>query len=172
MIIIKSNCIFILAISCILFINYSSAAIIIKRVDSSILTKEYQQSKQYFLDKYGKDDSSRALIEFFFKRRHSGKLQTFIWTGVGAASGIFFDTVVENGSGPFIGGYGFFIGLLIACLIWTAIGGVLAGIFVWIKYSRRRLLVLLNKYNNGKGMPKNIITKQKYIKELQLQQRK
>lgn len=158
-------------ISFILFFNFPVLAAKIIVNDSSIIPKENQQSKKYFLDKYGKDDSSRALIEFFFKRQHTGKLEAFIWAGIGSASSIFFDRVIVNGTGPPLGALGVLIGIFTACLIWTSIGGVLAGIFILLKYNRKRLLKLLVNYDEGKGIPKSFLYKRRFNKQLELEKR-
>jgi len=144
---------FLLLLLIIFFVQSGRASLLFH--DSIIYRKPYKLSEQQFLDKYGRDDSSRALIRYFFERRKaSGK--TFLISAISTAGfGLLFGLVVmdsRNNSGL----QGLATGLLLLG------GGVAAGLTalfsgaVWLKSSRRHLFKLICNYNAGKKIPKSI----------------
>jgi hypothetical protein len=167
-IIIKYKRTLISIIFCFFFFNLSFCATgCSKSTDSIIPPKDYQHNRNYFLNTYGKDDSSRALIKFFFKRRHYGKKETFVWAGIGIVSTILFITVIQNGDGGINSG-SFLLGLILGASIYGGIAGVIEGSFIWLKYSRKKLLKFLIDYNAGRGLPKNIVRKRRFKNQLAL----
>ncbi|HWI92205.1 MAG TPA: hypothetical protein VNT20_13070 [Flavisolibacter sp.] len=60
--------------------SYSSFASISSL--QSIRPKPWKITEQQFLDQYGKDDSSRALIRYYFERRKVYKSRTILFTGI------------------------------------------------------------------------------------------
>jgi hypothetical protein len=131
--------------------------------------KEHHHSKEYFLNKYGKDDSSIALIEFFFQTQRIARKQTFLWSAIGVA-----DVILLNVVDTIHHDYG--VG---AILIILGLGGLLFGtviavgmaMFRWITNSQKRLLNYLSRYNGGQGIPRHITRKKIYQVELNVQKR-
>src|ERR1022692_3184484 len=135
-------------------ISFASDLFISALNDTTITKNEYKISKKGFLEKYGRDDSSRALINFYFRKRGAGKIvfffnapiaSFFLYLGLGIALG--------NSQSNF--------GLVIAEIV---IYDILAGAFMflafgaitWIKYARKKLLWQLNAYFSGQSLPKKI----------------
>jgi hypothetical protein len=121
---------------------------------SGPLTKPSHLNRTEFMCKYGKDDTSRALIAFFFRKRSVGKkfiLYPLVLVFAGAIGLTIYLTyyVVPAGFGwPFI-----FLSVQLIAL--TFIFSII-GAMVLIKHSRKKLLSLLNKYNEGRSIPDQI----------------
>ncbi len=103
----------------------------------------YRMDRREFLFHYGRDDSSRALINFYFSHREhpKGVLQ------------------------PTQGDVGMLFGELIALAAITVICFPLIVVW-WVKFSRKRLLRQLKDYFSGKPIPRSIAKKRLYIEAL------
>jgi len=133
-------------------------------MDTSIDRSAYALSQDQFLEKYGRDDSSKALINYFFRKRTAGQGMAagggFI--SILAALGFAAAThVVNNSSGYDLNEqvqnavWAFFTGIVLA-------GGITLisiGIVSWGRHSRKRLLLLLDNYFAGSPIPKGIAKK-------------
>lgn len=121
----------------------------------SIYGKKHQLSREAFLNRFGTDDSSRALIHYFFDKRKVAQKKALARAGIAAGAGILFALLIMSN---------IFKGNLL--LIFAAIGlgsafwvfllfGIFSGIMLY-SYSRKRLLRLLQAYQQGKPLPKKI----------------
>ena len=115
-------------------------------------TKPYKLSRRQFLDTYGKDDTSRAIILYFFKER-----RVAIWS---TAVGIVTSVVGAIGLAGIAASHPPHeeIGNLIFPMVVLGIAswGVLFtgfGIYWFLHHSRKRLLKTLSGYASGKGIP-------------------
>lgn len=126
-------------------------------------------SQQQFLEKYGTDDTSRALIRFYFRRNKIFKLNTLIFGTAGLVAGIVFDRFIVNGT-PARGGIlvGLAIGITLGLFIYMCAIVTAFSVFYWVRFSRKNLLKQLRKYKSGKPLLKRIsrsILFQKYLQE-------
>lgn len=161
--IIKIKCIL---LSCFLF-HYAVASVPVYK-DSAIHPKEFHLSQQQFLEKYGNDDTSRALIRYYFRRTIGAKRNTIIFGSAGLLSSIAFDRLIVNGTPsrePLVGiGFVLFLGLM----IYVSAIIVLLSILIWILFSKKTLMKQLQKYRTGTPMPNRIkrnFSFKKYLKE-------
>jgi hypothetical protein len=154
---------FLLLTAFLFFIKTSFASHLAQPVlsDTTKPEKEYKLNRDQFLEKYGKDDSSRALINYYFSRRTSAKILFFInvwqipfWPFPFSYN---LKTAESNSStiGQSLGA--FIISLIFLCLLFASFGLATAGSAEWLKHSRKRLLKQLNNYFNGRPMPRAII---------------
>lgn len=128
--------------------------------DTTSPEKEYKISRDEFLEKYGRDDSSRALINYYFSKRIAAKILFFstswqvpIWP-FPLASNI---RVTQSKSSNLSTGLGGLIGSIIfLSLLLASVGLASRGLGQWVKYSRKRLLQQLNNYSNRQPIPKGI----------------
>lgn len=148
------------------FISFQLSATVLEVNDSSI---KQQYSKELFLKKYGSDDSSKALIEFFFKKRHEGKLETIIWPAVGIAATLltiaYFNSKGNNALG------GFLVLISLGLLPYASVAGILSGIFKLIRFRKARLVLALERYQAGKGIRKSLKRDKIFKKELAVLQK-
>jgi hypothetical protein len=135
---------------------FASGATILLPEDSSTLLPEHKLNRKEFLRKYGRDDSSRALIAFFYYKRGASQGTVASGAVMGIVSGIAFDratNVAESGNASFADAfYAFALSMVVA----AGIAVFSIGTVIWIRYSRKRLLRLLKDYFNGKSIPRGI----------------
>ena len=145
---------------CIFCFKYSFATVLLpkKLTDTSINpTNKISLTKEYFLDKYGSDDSSRALIKFYFSKRSKSKKLILIPSSISTALAALFAVAAiseNNGnsqSTPTVhkidtpGTTGPLIFFLCTALLFTIIGSRILN-----KYSPKMLLISLENYRRGK----------------------
>ena len=131
-------------------------------------------NKEEFLHEYGRDDSSRALIQFYFAKRNKGKkmlvipasislgLETLIAVAAISASNSKSPSTSNqpNRDAPPIGFFMFFI--LCPIVPFLIMGGRML-----YKYSPKKLLAQLDNYYAGKAIPKWISKSRLFKKFLQ-----
>ncbi len=150
-------------------LSLSAAKISGDVVSSQQPLKEYPHPKEYFLNKYGKDDSSRAMIEFFFKKKHQGKKETIWWAIIGTIASVLFIAVIDSTIG--FGIVGLLLAISLGVIPYGAIIGMAIGIYKWIYFRRKRLEKLLDDYNAGKGIRPNIKRNKTFKTELSVQRK-
>lgn len=138
--------------------------------DTAILPKAARLSQQQFLDAYGTNDTSCALIQYYFKRNKKAKRDVLIRSIVGIGAGVAFDQIIMGGSGGDALG-ALAIGLLLGSVIYVGAFVVLLGIFKWIHFSRQRLAVQLQRYRNGTPLPGFIIRNRIFQKFLAVERK-
>ena len=112
--------------------------------------KPWQISEMSFIELYGKDDTSRALIDYYFHKRRGGKLTMLITGGIIPASiitAILINKAAIGTSSYISGGTLLFIIIAEAALI-----AMVVGFFEWLSHSRHKLFTLLKDYQNGKSI--------------------
>ena len=174
----SKNIFFTLAISIAFSSSFASGFASSLPGDSSLLpVKEHKINRAQFLEKYGRDDSTRAFINFYFTvKQKSTKMIWFtavsiivlsIIYGIIAASysqqqyaGNGFDDVGTTALIVFFGGafYTLYIFLII-------------GIVRTLMYSRKKLLRILKNYYDGHSLPRRIARSKAFIMLLQAERK-
>lgn len=140
--------------------------------DSTQTKKTWKISEQQFLDQYGKDDTSRALIRYYFKKR-TGFRNASIFTSAG--TGVF-GFLIQAMAADSRGGRGLdtlgeaFLLLMGFCFLALA---AIVVITKWLTMTRRYLFKLIRRFNRGKGIPKRMSSDdlfKKILKEEEQQQ--
>jgi hypothetical protein len=141
--------------------------------DTTILTKDqYKLNGEEFLDKYGRDDSSRAFINFYFKKRSKWKQSLLINAGLIILFSIAIDAALNSvATATLSAAFGEVVLALyltlfvdVSCII-IIVDGILL-----LTHSRKKLLQILNDYADGKPLPPNITRKRLFKKYLRLEQ--
>jgi hypothetical protein len=128
----------------------------------------YKLSQKDFLENYGKDDSSRALINFYFTKRNRAITLTWIGGGGSVIADIALNSFLNSSSISTLGDL--IVGYLLLNLAATAAFTLLViGIVRWLVLSRRKLLSILRNYNLSKGIPRNILKSRGFKKKLSLE---
>jgi len=128
----------------------SGAAVIL--MDSIPANKPWKLSQQQFLLQYGKDDTSRAIINYYFEQQHNrGQKKILVNTLITVTSITVFAIITSNGTpGAIIVGAPFII------------TGLIFGIFAFrsainmIYFSRKKLYRVLKKYFEAKKIPDSL----------------
>jgi hypothetical protein len=120
---------------------------------------DYQLNREQFYATYGRDDSSRALISFYFHKRNNAKKLTFVGFIMATLSILFINVFIANnssvqGTGDAVAGTLLvnFVGLISAASLVLMITGIVR----WVIFSRKKLLRLLNDYFAGRSIPSHI----------------
>jgi hypothetical protein len=123
--------------------------------DTSHTGKPYKISKQKFLARYGKDDSSRALIRYYFSKRKGLRNSALLYTALAGAGYLILNAIVTQASGRDVAvtGTGVFAVLLGTALALAA--PIVA--YRWLRTSRKRLFSMLTDYKMGMPIPEKII---------------
>jgi hypothetical protein len=150
-------------LTAVLFAGYYSAATGFAHStlpDTIIDRPAYALTQHEFLERYGRDDSSKALINFFFRKRSpvagliGSGVPVTILSSIGLAVAVHGVKTESNSLGEQID-YG-----ILALFTGVALGGGVAllslGTATGIKYSRKRLLLLLNNYFTGSPIPRHV----------------
>jgi len=140
---------------------------------SGPLVKEYKIDQMTFLKKYGRDDSSSALIYFYFAKRSKTKSMVLMALSASAMVGLF--SAIELANSPqtnnpddFADAFAF---LWLALSIYAVATFTTIGIVRLIKYSRKKLLHHLKNYFDGNPIPPNIARSKAFQKLVFLQHR-
>lgn len=126
--------------------------------DSIPVTRPWKISHQQFLDQYGKDDTARAIINYYFQQQARSRKPLYVFTPVTAGViGVAIPVVTKPGSNSVMSGIVVFFILAVTGIFTLALWGHL------MKYSRKKLMKMVNKYYCGKGVPGRL-KKQLYAK--------
>jgi hypothetical protein len=129
--------------------------------DTTIPQKSYRISQQQFLDSYGKDDTAREIINYYFKKRMRARKDIIVMGSIAMVSGLLFIVFAETNSAYLA----FFVAGLAGAAIWTFAFTLLTCMYRWFHFSRKRLWKSLNKYLSGGSISKKLKRKlhfQKY----------
>jgi len=143
------------------------------RMDTTILSKgDYKLGREEFLDKYSRDDSSRAFINFYFKKRSRWKQSLLVNAGLITLFSIAIYAALN--SVETTATLGAAIGEVVIAVYLTLFVDVCSIIFIvdgilLLTHSRKKLLRILNAYNDGKPLPPNITRKRLFKKYLRLE---
>lgn len=159
-----------LIFTCLLFTSSFAATFI---GNDSIPPKTRQLSKQEFLDGYAWDDSSLALIHYYFEKKRKAKYTTIIGTAAGSGAAIGFDKIVmrpRSSNETFPNGRNntgdMFTGFLFGFVIFVAAVAVPAGVFNLVRFSRKNLLKHLYNYKAMHSLPKWVTRSTSFRKHL------
>jgi len=129
---------------------------------------DYKINRKEFLENYGKDDTSRALINFYFIKRNRAITLTFIGGGGSVIANIALNSFLNSNSvaslGDLIVGYG-----LLNLSVAVAFTLLVIGMVRWLVFSRRKLLSILRNYNLSKGVSRNILKSRSFKRQLSLE---
>lgn len=106
-------------------------------------------SQEYYLEKHGVDDTSKALIKYHFLKMRQYKIPIYIGAGMFVLSSIASYIIIENNTG--------FESILAAPLAAIGISGLATvgdGIQEKLELTREKLLNTLSYYRETKGVPK------------------
>ena len=120
---------------------------------------DYKLNREQFYETYGKDDSSRALIGFYFHKRNNAKKMTFVGAGLAITLVVIGGLVIANNSTVpgTVDSYGAVFGLyFLSICFYGSLALMTVGIVRWIILSRKKLMRLLEDYFAGKSIPMNI----------------
>jgi hypothetical protein len=114
--------------------------------------KPYKLSRQQFLDKYGKDDTARMVITYFFQQHKRAAKWVIPYLMLTAAGSVIYATAIVTGS----------LGVIIFLGTFVLLGTFIAGLLFLdsciglLKFPRKRLFRLLNNYYAGNGIPRRL----------------
>jgi hypothetical protein len=148
----------ILLISFLLMLKFAAASNLVSSPlrDSSIRHKEHKLNEKEFLEKYGRDDSSRALISFYFLKRSKGITRFSIAAPSTVLPGIALVPVANKAEGDKGNMHDASAAGGLTILLCGAIAFLSLATAVWVRYSRKKLLRVLTDYSIGKHIPKGI----------------
>jgi len=114
--------------------------------------KPYKISQQEFLDKYGKDDTARMVIDYFFQQHKKAAKWVIPYLMLTATGSIIYATAILGAS----------LGVIIFLGTFVLLGTFVAGLLFLdscislLKFPRKRLHRLLDNYYTGKGIPRRL----------------
>lgn len=122
---------------------------------STLPKKEFKLNKKEFLAKYGTDDTSTALIRYWFLSRSLNNLLVFGSGAVFAASGTGLTiSLLQSPPGELNTAAG---GQILLGIVAVASGLILvASGYSLIKWSRKKLLQILKSYQSNQPLPDKI----------------
>ena len=130
-------------------------------------------SEDEFMQESGTDDSSRALISYYFDHRRRG-MSTMIWSGSATAAAITATGIIARNlnDGPGTGEPGAFRGVALAVIAGSVILtflSVFSGGFMtrMVVYTKNKLHKDLLRYHAGRGLQKMIGRARRYRMFLQ-----
>ena len=140
-----------------MYVNYllASPVSLPPFADTIILQeKAYKMNKKSFLDLFGKDDSSKALIQFYYRQRLNGTRFLAIGIPVTIGSAFGFGAAMDKVNNDKIGSLddtinNAFIAGVVGLLLGLGVAFILVGAPFWMKYFRKRLYRQLQNYFVG-----------------------
>lgn len=114
------------------------------------LPQTYNLNRQEFLAKYGTDDSSKALISYWFGRRSSSKYLSIAGAVTAGSGAIALSSVKSDSLG------GLFSKGVFAMAIATGVLTLVLSLTNFLFFSRKKLLGLLKDYHKGKPLSKKL----------------
>jgi hypothetical protein len=116
--------------------------------DTSLPVK--YKSQQWFQTKYGRDDTSKAIIDYFFLKRQRLLTPLLISAGLTLTIGV---TALFT-AGPGKNDIAYDIGLILGGSFFFSAFFVL--LMEYLNYTKRKLIKTLDHYRSGKGIPKRL----------------
>ncbi len=138
--------------------------------DSLIDQTDFKHNKQYFLDHYASDDSTKALINTFFRVRKAAAVEVAVGVFLSGGSLLLINyatNLSNNTTRHYKDDYSGLIVLVF--LIPTTVGGIVGigeGAITYLIYSRKKLLRILANYQQGKPLPRRFTHRTRYRQEL------
>lgn len=135
--------------------------------DSAIQPGSYRLTREQFINRYGTDQASRALIQYYFDNKKKARLATIISGAVGGAAGVSLggETRKSSPNARDVGGL-FYTVVFLAGILTIAGTLFLVKGFDWLRLSRKRLLKQLLRYQSGEPLPQRIVKSSTFQKQL------
>jgi len=140
--------------------SFAAAFSLNTQSDTIPSAKSHRLKKDQFYKIYGTDDSSRALIDYFFSKRKEGVIGTFISIGAIVVDLIYFGTYSPSSQTDVTAPVSALIGLVLFPIT------LVVSVVMWTSFSRKKLLHYLKDYHAGKPLPDRIINDELYDKFL------
>jgi hypothetical protein len=121
--------------------------------DTSQIPQTHSLNRQQFLTNYGTDDTSSALINYWFGRRSASKYMSIVGTVTVGLGTISLNSVKSDSLG------GLFSKGVFALAIVTGVIILLLSFTRFLLFSRKKLLRALKDYHNGKPLSKKLKNK-------------
>lgn len=157
---------FILCMAMLLLANplvFADKIIVIQ--DSLIDQTDFKHNKEYFLDHYGTDDSTRALINTFFKARKAAVVEVVYSVVGGVGLYLFVDHVLGPGENKSNSWNTVILAIFAIPLIPAFAVGIAEGTITYLIYNRQKLLHLIADYQQGKHLPRRVTHRARYRQE-------
>ena len=149
------------------FISSHGVAASFPKTDTSVYPrKPHKLNQQQFLDRYGTDDSARALIRYYYPKRKAAVRSILQSAGLLIISGILSAIIFSTSTGIESGYGALFILLILLSSAYAGAAFILINTAILLVYSRKRLYRLLRDYTKGKKLPRRIIRKKSFIRLL------
>lgn len=134
--------------------------------DPLIDQTDFKHDKQYFLDHYGKDDSTKALINTFFRARKAAVVEMAVGLVLGGSSAIYIGNAFSQNSHYSLGASLLAFPLIpfAAILIIEAVDGSV----IRLVFTKKKLLHLVADYQQGKHLPRRFTHQARYRRELRM----
>jgi hypothetical protein len=125
-------------------------------------------SRQQFLDRYGTNDTARALIGYYFDKNKKAKRDLIIYGIAGVVAGFLLDAIfVGRWNMDALGGL--ILVLILGSFVYVCGITVLISLYKWWRFSRRRLAVQLERHRAGKPLRKSIYRNTAFKRHLDLE---
>ena len=118
----------------------------------SIPAKRHKISHQQFLDKYGQDDTARAVIDYFFHEHKKATRGIIPYTLITAGGITLYATAIAGGNAGTV----IIIGTIIILITVICATFLLGSLVDLVKFSRKRLLKILDNYFSGNGIRRRL----------------
>jgi hypothetical protein len=126
----------------------------------------WKKSESEFLNIYGKDDSSRALIRFFFDRRKLARRLMIIPVAIDLTLALTLGIYGLTSMGLYLN---YLWGSAVLFLAFASITLFIVAAGTWMRYSRKRLYHILTQYESGVPLPQKWARKNRFFKRFMLQ---
>lgn len=148
----KRNVRLVLLFTFVFFITDKAAASAVAPADSTPVNKPWKISREQFLVQYGKDDTAKAVINYYFEQQHNkGQKKIWVNTLISATCIAVFAIIAANGPvGSVIVGAPFITAgfIFLAFAFHNALN--------MIYFSRKRLYRVLKMYFAGEKIPDSL----------------
>lgn len=157
-------------IVCLMAVLLNSSIVFAQKIiisqDSLIDQTDFKHDKQYFLDHYGKDDSTKALINTFFRVRKAAAVEVAYSVVAGVGLYIFVNHVFGPGENKSNSWNTIALAIFAIPLIPAFAVGIGEGMVTYLIYNRQKLLHLIADYQQGKHLPRRFTHRVRYRQEL------
>lgn len=134
--------------------------------NSVIDQNDFKYDKEYFLAHYGTDDSTKALINTFFRMRKAAAVEVAISVVAGGGLYLFANHVFGPGDNKGFGYGTVFLAIFAIPFIPAFAVGVAEGTVTRLIYTRKKLLYLIADHQAGKPLPRRFTHRALYRHEL------
>lgn len=148
----------------------SSSIVVAQQPDTNrnllIDQNDFKHKKEYFLAHYGTNDSTKALINTFFRVRRAAATEVAYSIVGGVGLYIFVNHVFGPGDNKSFGYGTVFLAIFAIPLIPAFAIGVAEGTVTHLIYTRKKLLHIIVEYQAGKPLPRRFTHRTRYRQEL------